>query len=83
MSDQGVVIAFKPSSGRMALRTDDGSFVLAEQTDANPLREGLSLHGNMHAFGPETWSDEGEQARYEVFVLAWDLSQEAVDTEML
>ena len=36
MTDQAVVTAFKPASGRVALRVEDGSFVLAEQTDAVP-----------------------------------------------
>ncbi|MBV8248487.1 MAG: hypothetical protein JO200_08540 [Comamonas sp.] len=82
MSDQATVVAFKPSSGRVALRSSDGGFVLAEQTDASPLREGLSLLGNMREFGPETWIDAGGQTQYQVFVLGWDLSQEAVEMEM-
>lgn len=82
MQDRGAVIAFKPSSGRVALRTGDGCFVLAEQTDAGVLREGANLHGNMHVVGPETWSEEDEQARYEVFVLGRGLPQEAVEMEM-
>ena len=82
MTDQAVVTAFKPASGRVALRVEDGSFVLAEQTDASALREGLSLNGNMSEFGPEVWSDAQGQTQYEVFVLGWDLSQEAIDLEM-
>jgi hypothetical protein len=35
------------------LRTGNGRFVLAEQTDSSVLREGLSLNGNMSEFGPE------------------------------
>ena len=34
MSEQATVVAFKQSSGRVALRTGNGRFVLAEQTDA-------------------------------------------------
>ena len=82
MQDRGAVIAFKPSSGRVALRTGDGCFVLAEQTDAGVLREGANLHGNMHTVGPDTWSEEGEQALCEVFVLGRGLSQDAVEMEM-
>ena len=82
MSDFATVVAFKQSSGRVALRTGNGRFVLAEQTDASPLREGLSLQGNMSEFGPEVWSDESGQNQFEVFVLGWDLSQEAIDREM-
>lgn len=82
MSEQATVVAFKQSSGRVALRTGNGRFVLAEQTDSSVLREGLSLNGNMSEFGPEVWSDDSGQNQYEVFVLGWDLSQEAVELEM-
>ena len=82
MSEQATVVAFKQSSGRVALRTGNGRFVLAEQTDSSALREGLSLNGNMSEFGPEVWSDDSGQNHYEVFVLGWDLSQEAVELEM-
>jgi len=82
MPEQATVVAFKQSSGRVALRTGNGRFVLAEQTDSSVLREGLSLNGNMSEFGPEVWSDDSGQNQYEVFVLGWDLSQEAVELEM-
>ena len=82
MSEQATVVAFKQSSGRVALRTGNGRFVLAEQTDSSVLREGQSLNGNMSEFGPEVWSDDSGQNHYEVFVLGWDLSQEAVELEM-
>lgn len=82
MSEQATVVAFKQSSGRVALRTDNGRFVLAEQTDSSAPREGQSLNGNMSEFGPEVWSDDSGQNHYEVFVLGWDLSQEAVELEM-
>lgn len=82
MPEQATVVAFKQSSGRVALRTGNGRFVLAEQTDSSALREGLSLSGNMSEFGPEVWSDDSGQKQYEVFVLGWDLSQEAVELEM-
>ncbi|MCO8249972.1 hypothetical protein [Comamonas thiooxydans] len=82
MSEQATVVAFKQSSGRVALRTDNGRFVLAEQTDSSALLEGQSLNGNMSEFGPEVWSDDSGQNHYEVFVLGWDLSQEAVELEM-
>ena len=82
MPEQATVVAFKQSSGRVALRTGNGRFVLAEQTDSSALREGLSLSGNMSEFGPEVWSDDSGQKQYEVFVLGWDLSQEAIDQAM-
>ena len=82
MSEQATVVAFKQSSGRVALRTGNGRFVLAEQTDSSVLRDGLSLNGNMSEFGPEVWSDDSGQNQYQVFVLGWDLSQEAVELEM-
>lgn len=82
MLEQATVVAFKQSSGRVALRTGNGRFVLAEQTDSSALCEGLSLSGNMSEFGPEVWSDDSGQNQYEVFVLGWDLSQEAVELEM-
>ena len=82
MSEQATVIAFKQSSGRVALRTVNGRYVLAEQTDSSALREGQSLNGNMSESGPEVCSDDTGQKQYQVFVLGWDLSQEAVELEM-
>lgn len=82
MSEQATGVAFKQSSGRGALHTGDGCFVLAEQTDSCALREGLGLSGNMSKFGPEVWSDDSGQTQYQVFVLGWDLSQEALEQEM-
>ena len=85
MSEQATVVAFKQSSGRVALRTGSGRFVLAEQTDSCALREGLGLNGNMSESGPEVCSDDSGQKQYQVFVLGWDLwdlSQEAVEPEM-
>ena len=82
MPEQATVVAFKQSSGRVALRTGNGRFVLAEQTDASPIREGLILTGPMREFGPEVWVEPQSQTAYEVFVLGWDLSQEAIDLEM-
>lgn len=82
MTEVATVIAFQPASGRIALKVGDGSFVLAEQTDATPVKEGAQLIGNMREFGPETWVDEANHSTYEVFVLGWDLSQEAIDIEM-
>ncbi|TYK69834.1 MULTISPECIES: hypothetical protein [Comamonas] len=82
MSEQATVVAFKQSFGRVALRTGSGRFVLAEQTDSCALREGLGLNGNMSESGPEVCSDDSGQKQYQVFVLGWDLSQEAVEREM-
>ncbi|WP_407716107.1 hypothetical protein ACJJWD_11975 [Comamonas testosteroni] len=85
MSEQATVVAFKQSSGRGALHTGDGCFVLAEQTGSCALREGLGLSGSMSKLGPEVWSDDSGQNQYQVFVLGWDLwglSQEAVEQEM-
>jgi hypothetical protein len=82
MSEQATVVAFKQSSGRVALRTGSGRFVLAEQTESCALREGLGLNGNMSESGPEVCSDDSGQKQYQVFVLGWDLSQEAVEREM-
>ncbi|AIJ46790.1 hypothetical protein O987_13360 [Comamonas testosteroni TK102] len=85
MSEQATVVAFKHSSGRVALRTGSGRFALAEQTDSSALREGLGLSGNMSESGPEVWSDDSGQSQYQVFVLGRDLrdlSQEAVEQEV-
>ena len=82
MSEQATVVTFKQSFGRVALRTGSGRFVLAEQTDSCALREGLGLNGNMSESGPEVCSDDSGQKQYQVFVLGWDLSQEAVEREM-
>lgn len=82
MYQTATVVAYQVASGRIALRAEDGSFVLAEQTDASPVRTGLRLQGNMREFGEELWSEDGGSAQYAVFVLAWDLSEEGVNMEM-
>lgn len=81
MSDHAVVTALNIASGKLAVQRSDGSFVLAELLDAQPLHPGQTLQGSMQEFGPETWVDVGTQQGYEVFVQAWDLSQSAVDME--
>lgn len=81
MSDQGTVEFANPSTGGVALRTADGSYVLAEQLDAKPLQLGQQLSGRMDNIGTELFADEKSGEIYGVFIQAYGLSFDAVRTE--
>ncbi|NVD97673.1 hypothetical protein [Massilia sp. BJB1822] len=82
MQEHGIVAQVNASIGRLALRVADGSYVLAEQLDTQPLRTGQELSGEMAVVGMETFTDRQSAARYGVFVVAYGLSREAVEQEL-
>lgn len=71
-------VEFVSPKGGVALRAADGSYLLAQQIDAQPLRLAQLLDGELAAFGIGQASDPATGARYEFFVEAWGLSREAV-----
>lgn len=81
MQQNGTVVLIDTHTGRFGLRVQDGTYLLAEQLDARPLRLGVSLSGQMDAMGVETLSDDYAADKYQVFILAYDLSLEAVEQE--
>jgi hypothetical protein len=81
MQQNGTVVLIDTHTGRFGLRVQDGTYLLAEQLDARPLRLGVSLSGQMDAMGVETLSDGYAADKYQVFILAYDLSLEAVEQE--
>ncbi|HEX2012570.1 MAG TPA: hypothetical protein VJN44_16705 [Roseateles sp.] len=82
-TQQGTVALTRPSNGGVALRVDDGSFVLAEQLDLQALAPGRRLSGRMDAIGIEDWVDAaGSGERFAVFIQAYGLSWEAVRDEL-
>jgi hypothetical protein len=82
MQEQGTVAFIDAQTGRFALRVEDGSYILAEQLDVQPLQLGTSLSGEMDTVGTETFNDVGTAAKYGVYILAYGLSREAVEQEL-
>jgi hypothetical protein len=82
MQGPAIVAFTNASNGRLALRTLDGSYVLAEQLDIQPLRPGQELFGEMEALGTETLTDRQSSINYTAFIVAYGLSLEAVEHEL-
>ena len=82
MQQQGTVSLIDARTGRFALRVEDGSYILAEQLDVEPLQVGNSLTGEMAAVGTETLVDVDTAAKHGVFILAYNLSLDAVKEEL-
>lgn len=82
MQQQGTVTLINTQTGRFALRAQDGSYVLVEQLDLQPLQLGESLSGEMDLIGTETLSDVTTAAKYGVNILAYNLSREALEQEL-
>lgn len=82
MQEQGTVALAQPSSGRVAIRVGDGSYVLAEQLDAKPLEVGRRLSGRMNSVGIEDLVDLQSGNSHAVFVQAYGCSYEAVRDEL-
>lgn len=79
MEQEGRVVLTDPASGRFGLLVRDGGYLLAEQIDARPIAIGATLAGAMGTMGVETLTDTGTGIGHRVFVLAYDLSREAVE----
>lgn len=76
MQTQNVVEVIGPRGG-LVLRAADGSYVLAQQIDAKPLRVKQVLHGALDAFGMDSATDPDTGATYDFFIEAYGLSREA------
>jgi hypothetical protein len=70
-------IEFVNSLGDVILRADDGSYVLAQQIDAKPLRVMQALEGALDTIGIEVATDPATGVAYEFFIAAYGLSREA------
>ena len=81
MRQQGIVVLADASTGRFGLRLADGSHVLAEQLDVQPLHAGDELYGWMDALGVETLT-AASGSGVNVLVLAYGLSREAIEGEL-
>ena len=81
MRQQGIVVLTDASTGRFGMRLADGSHVLAEQLDVQPLHEGDEFYGWMDALGVEALTAASGTC-VSVFVLAHGLSREAIEEEL-
>lgn len=82
MQQQGIVVQTNVVTGRFAVHVEDGSYVLAEQLDMQPLRMGEALSGRMDMVGPEVLADTHTAHNYSVSILAYGLSLEAIEEEL-
>ena len=70
-------IEFVNALGDVILLAEDGSYVLAQQIDAKPLKTGQVLEGTLNTIGIESASDPQSGITYEFFIAAYALSREA------
>ena len=70
-------IDFVNSLGDVILHAADGSYVLAQQIDAKPLRVAQVLDGALDTIGIEAATDPTTGIRYEFFIAAYGLSRDA------
>jgi len=63
--------------GAVVLRAGDGSYVLAQQIDAKPLRAAQILEGALDTVGIAAATDPDTGATYEFFIAAYGLSRDA------
>lgn len=72
---QNVIEAVTPK-GDVVFRTPDGSYVVAQQIDAKPLKQAQVLEGALNTIGIESALDPATGMSYEFFVAAYGLSRE-------
>ena len=72
---QNVVEAVTPK-GDVVFRVPDGSYVVAQQIDAKPLRREQILEGALDNIGIESARDPATGAVYEFFIAGYGLSRE-------
>ena len=70
-------IEFVNALGDVILRSADGSYVLAQQIDAKPLKTEQVLEGALATIGVELATDPQTGTTYEFFIVAYALSREA------
>lgn len=76
MQTQNTVEVVSPHGG-VVLRAANGSYVLAQQIDAKPLRVAQVLKGALDTFGIDRATDPDTGATYELFIDAYGLSRDA------
>ena len=72
---QNVIEAVTPK-GNVVFRAPDGSYVVAQQIDAKPLRQAQVLEGALDNIGVENARDPATGTTYEFFIAAYGLSRE-------
>lgn len=82
MTDVTTVALTKPSTGSVALRHEDGSYALAEQLGAKQLQVGQKLVGRVDSIGIERLVDQQSGEDFALFIQAYGLGLEAVQTEL-
>ena len=82
MTDVTTVALTKPSTGGVALRHEDGSYALAEQLGAKQLQVGQKLVGRVDSIGIERLVDQESGEDFALFIQAYGLGLEAVQTEL-
>lgn len=72
---QNVIEAVTPK-GDVVFRAPDGSYVVAQQIDAKPLKQAQVLEGALDNVGIESAWDPSTGETYEFFIAAYGLSRE-------
>lgn len=70
------VIEAVTSKGDVVFRAPDGSYVVAQQIDAKPLKPAQVLEGALDNIGIESAWDPSTGTTYEFFITAYGLSHE-------
>lgn len=70
------VIEAVTSKGDVVFRAPDGSYVVAQQIDAKPLKPAQVLEGALDNIGIESAWDPSTGTTYEFFIAAYGLSRE-------
>ncbi|MFE1573952.1 hypothetical protein ACFIQG_19360 [Comamonas odontotermitis] len=70
-------IEFVNTLGDVVLRAGDGSYVLAQQIDAKPLKVAQILEGALDTIGIEVATDPETGTSYEFFIAAYGLSRDS------
>lgn len=76
MQDVKNVIEAVTPKGDVVFRVPDGSYVVAQQIDAKPLKQAQVLEGALDNIGIENARDPATGAIYEFFIAAYGLSRE-------
>ena len=72
---QNVIEAVTPQ-GDVIFRAADGSYIVAQQIDAKPLKQAQILEGALETIGIETATDVNTGQSYEFFIAGYGLSRE-------
>ena len=76
--ETGTVRFANAGKGPIGIELADSTYVLAEQLQAGVLAPGTQLQGDLRNFGEALLRDAASDAQWPVFVIAYDLSKEAV-----